>query len=175
MTTTPTSQLANSYGPLTRTQGDLLCQLVHSLRRDWDIPGVAAAVREAARTRPGVVVAAAMLATAGNPAARTPAAVLGAGPQWDPARQALTPDPPHPRCEPHGSTWPCRECGDTTPGVPCPDDVRTLLAGITSHGRTQHSAYPIPGRYSPNTPSRAHRSHRDARTPPSGHSGTPAP
>ena len=122
---------------LTKTQGELLCQLVHSLRRDWDMPGIEAAVREAARTRPAAVVAAAMLATAANPDARTPKAVLGAGPQWDPTRAALTPDPPHPRCEPHGVTWPCRECGDTTPGVQCPDDIRELLAGITTARRNQ--------------------------------------
>ncbi len=38
---------------------------------------------------------------------------------------------------PHGVTWPCRECGDTTPGVQCPDDIRELLAGITTARRNQ--------------------------------------
>lgn len=66
---------------LTQTQGQRLCELIHLLRKDWDIPGIAAAIR-AVDIAPPAQIAAAALAYTANPDNRTPGGIPKPGPHW---------------------------------------------------------------------------------------------
>lgn len=67
---------------LTRTQGQRLCELIHLLRPEWDLPGITAAVRKAAEIASGPEVCVAALRVAANPEAETPGLIPHPGSHW---------------------------------------------------------------------------------------------
>ncbi|KNX38075.1 hypothetical protein [Luteipulveratus halotolerans] len=67
---------------LTQQQGKRLCELVHLLRRDWDLPGIETAVREAAKDATAVDVCVAAIRAAGNSEAKTPGLIPRPGAHW---------------------------------------------------------------------------------------------
>lgn len=98
---------------ITTRQANAITELVASLRPDWDVRGIMAALRDAAEltTDPTRLAVAATLA-AGDPSNRTPKVIGMRGKHWDaPTRSA---DPP--------VTNRCTKCRDWhQPAAPCSD------------------------------------------------------
>lgn len=67
---------------LTRSQGEALTALLHQLRRDWGLPGIAAALRKTATLGAPADIAVAACRCAANPQMRTPALIPEPGPHW---------------------------------------------------------------------------------------------
>ena len=97
---------------LTQTQGKRLCELVHLLRPEWDIPGIEAAVRKAADVATAAEVAAAACALAANTAIRTPGMLHQPGAHWPKGEQYAGPRQSNDvRCPEHPLSFhPCPEC-----------------------------------------------------------------
>lgn len=68
--------------PLTRSQGEALLALVGTMRKDWDLPGIRAAITKAAEVGSGHDVIVATVRAATNLEARTPALIPQPGPHW---------------------------------------------------------------------------------------------
>ena len=109
---------------LTRSQGEALTALLHTLRRDWDLAGIRAALRKAGELGPAVDVAVAACRVAANWEARTPALIAEPGTHWQglATGQRLAPVmcPEHP----DQRLGLCRPCVDAR--TPMPDEIREL-------------------------------------------------
>ena len=98
---------------LTQTQGKRLCELAHLFRPEWDIPGIAAAVRDASTKAAGVDVARALLAICADPAVKTPGMLPKPGRHWptDDDGNSLLPVSHDVRCPEHTQhVHPCPQC-----------------------------------------------------------------
>jgi hypothetical protein len=82
---------------LTKEQATYLAEFIHSIRRDWNVPGIFAALGTA-RLRVGATPASVGLAAircATNPKNRTPVIIALEGDHWqEPERPEPTPTPP---------------------------------------------------------------------------------
>ena len=67
---------------MTKSQGEALTALLHQLRKDWGLPGIAAAIRKASLGASAVDVAVAACRCAADPTMRTPALIPTPGPHW---------------------------------------------------------------------------------------------
>ena len=134
---------------LTRTQGQRLCELIHLLRPEWDLPGITAAVRKAAEIASGPEVCVAALRVAANLEARTPGLIPQPGPHWQQttAGKNLPPTP----CGIHPShpALGCPECKAIPKASPeqikaARERARRLAAGkpglIVIEGREEQGA-----------------------------------
>lgn len=103
---------------LTRSQGEALLALVGTMRKDWDLPGIRAAIQKAAEIGPGSDVIVATVRAATNLEARTPALIPSPGPHWQGTttggRQPATPCGLHPEHRALG----CPECKATPVATP---------------------------------------------------------
>ena len=79
--------------PMTKSQGEALTALLHQLRKDWGLPGIAAAVRKASLGASAADVAVAACRCAADPSMRTPGLIPTPGPHWQgtPAGSRLAP------------------------------------------------------------------------------------
>lgn len=68
--------------PITKAQSQALVALIHQLRHDWDLPGIASAVRKASTLGPFTDLAIAATRCAANQDMRTPALIAEPGPHW---------------------------------------------------------------------------------------------
>ncbi len=122
-------------------QRTALAQIIRSFRRDglngpaWDMAGIVAAIRKAeAVADSGVQLAAAALAVAANPEAKTPGLIARPGRHWpelgDGKRRPptrITTDVPCPDHE--GQTMPCPDCrAESRP--PTDDDLAAARAAV---------------------------------------------
>ena len=108
---------------LTRSQGEALTALLHTLRRDWDLAGIRAALRKAGELGPAVDVAVAACRVAANWEARTPALIAEPGTHWQglATGQRLAPV----MCQEHDQ--PAGRCSDCDAlAAPMPDEIREL-------------------------------------------------
>lgn len=108
---------------LTRSQGEALTALLHTLRKDWDLAGIRAALRKAGELGPAVDVAVAACRVAANPDARTPALIHEPGTHWQELAtgQRLVPVMCQEHDQPAGR---CSECDALA--APMPDEIREL-------------------------------------------------
>jgi hypothetical protein len=67
---------------LTMSQGQALSALLHQIRKDWDLPGINAAVRKAGSIGSYADLAVAACRLASNPEIRTPALLSEPGTHW---------------------------------------------------------------------------------------------
>jgi len=104
--------------PMSKSQGEALTALLHQLRRDWGLAGIAAAVRKASLNASATDVAVAACRCAANLEMRTPALIAGPGPHWQgtPAGTRLAPVMcvEHP-AEPAGRCLTCHELARPKP------------------------------------------------------------
>ena len=79
--------------PMTKSQGEALTALLHQLRKDWGLPGIAAAVRKASLGASAADVAVAACRCAADLTMRTPGLIPTPGPHWQgtPAGSRLAP------------------------------------------------------------------------------------
>ena len=68
--------------PMTKSQGQALTTLLHQLRKDWGLPGIAAAIRKASLGASAADVAVAACRCAADPSMRTPGLIPTPGPHW---------------------------------------------------------------------------------------------
>jgi len=68
--------------PITQSQGQTLTALLHTIRHDWDLAGIRAALRKAAEIGAFPDIAVAACRCAANPDMRTPALIAEPGPHW---------------------------------------------------------------------------------------------
>lgn len=143
---------------LTPQQSRQLAAFVASLRRDWERPGIEAALTKARDLAPGVDVAVAAVRAAGIDSNRSPAVIPLPGPHWRESTTApyFPPVPPHERCSVCGRGRPdclARSGGDHAfepdlrPAVAQPTEQlerlrlvhRDTTADLCSHGvRPEH-------------------------------------
>lgn len=107
---------------------EILTELVHRLRPEWDRPGILAAIENvAARGRHPLDVAMAAIRLAGTPEARTPGALTQLdGPHWrERVTTATAPRPPKPdqACHTCGRHLDACICGEHTTRPPAADRV----------------------------------------------------
>lgn len=118
---------------LTTLQSQRLAELAHLIRKDWDVPGIAAAIRNAAKA-PAAEVASALFALAADPNVKTPALLPQRG-HWWPTGEAMSGPAVsyNVPCPEHASQiMPCRECANqVTPAPPgFAAEVRASLAAV---------------------------------------------
>jgi len=79
--------------PMTKSQGEALTALLHQLRKDWGLPGIAAAIRKASLGASAADVAVAACRCAADLTMRTPGLIPSPGPHWQgtPAGSRLAP------------------------------------------------------------------------------------
>ena len=127
---------------ITRPQADALAALVHTLRIEWDIPGVIKALRDARDRGSAFDVAIAALHCASDLTNRTPAVIAMAGAHWTKGKAlGMTGGGNFVRCPKPGHTsFPAHNCGacrmdaldgsdatyERTPAVPT-ERVREIL------------------------------------------------
>jgi len=68
--------------PLSQSQGQALTALLHTIRRDWGLAGITAALKKASPLGSAAEVAVAACRVAANPDMRTPALIADPGPHW---------------------------------------------------------------------------------------------
>ena len=68
--------------PLSQSQGQALTALLHTIRRDWGLAGITAALKKASPLGSAAEVAVAACRCAANPDMRTPALIADPGPHW---------------------------------------------------------------------------------------------
>lgn len=78
---------------MNRSQGEALVALIHQLRKDWDPPGIRAAIQKAQHLGPACDIAAAACRLAANPDARTPALLPEPGTHWQGTSTGQRPAP----------------------------------------------------------------------------------
>lgn len=74
--------MTNQQIRITHDQAKRLAELIHSLRGDWDVKGILAALYEAGGKGGNFDVAQAAIRAAASPANRTPAIIALEGPHW---------------------------------------------------------------------------------------------
>lgn len=84
---------------LTETESRALAAAIHSMRPDWEIPGIHKALGHARFKANKWVVAQAALAAAANQTNRTPAIIPMEGRHWPTMPTPEKPPPPQPRRE----------------------------------------------------------------------------
>ena len=67
---------------LSQSQGQALTALLHTLRRDWGLAGITAALKKASLLGSAADVAVAACRVAANEGMRTPALIADPGPHW---------------------------------------------------------------------------------------------
>jgi len=67
---------------LSQSQGQALTALLHTIRRDWGLAGITAALKKASLLGSAAEVAVAACRVAANPDMRTPALIGDPGPHW---------------------------------------------------------------------------------------------
>ena len=67
---------------LSQSQGQALTALLHTIRRDWGLAGITAALKKASLLGSAAEVAVAACRCAANPDMRTPALIADPGPHW---------------------------------------------------------------------------------------------
>ena len=67
---------------LTAAQGQALTALLGTIRKDWGLPGITAALKKASPLGSAAEVAGAACRCAANPDMRTPALIADPGPHW---------------------------------------------------------------------------------------------
>ena len=68
--------------PLSQSQGQALTALLHTIRRDWGLPGITAALKKASLLGSAAEVAVAACRCAADPDMRTPGLIPTPGPHW---------------------------------------------------------------------------------------------
>lgn len=94
-------------------QASHLAELLHLLRRDWDLPGVRAALAKADRMGTPPEVAIAAIRCAANRAARSPGIIPADGGHWRDTLRAGQPQtvrPERTKCEHQSAYLDCDEC-----------------------------------------------------------------
>ena len=108
--------------PMNSKQGELLVDLIATLRPDWQRPGILKFVRETAARTDAITTARAAINFTANIAARTPALMPKDGPHWpnDGARPKDRPRTYDMTCPDHpGQHHPCQTCAaEVTPATP---------------------------------------------------------
>lgn len=123
---------------MTKIQAEKIAAAVNTIRPDWDITGITAALGKARNEGEAWQVAIAAIAAAANTNNRTPAVLALPGEHWRPARLTTTPTQGlgrRPRCTVYGhESYPADNCAGcrierlTTPTAPEPHG-RDLAAG----------------------------------------------
>jgi len=108
---------------LTRSQGEALTALLGQLRKDWDLPGIRAALSKAADLAPPAEVAVAACRVAANPEARTPALIPEPGKHWQGTTTGKRPAPQVCDDHPDQPAGRCPACEATA--IPAPSGWRT--------------------------------------------------
>jgi len=67
---------------LSQSQGQALTALLHTIRRDWGLAGITAALKKASLLGSAAEVAVAACRCAANPDMRTPVLIADPGPHW---------------------------------------------------------------------------------------------
>ena len=67
---------------LSQSQGQALPALLHTIRRDWGLAGITAALKKASPLGSAAEVAVAACRCAANPDMRTPSLIADPGPHW---------------------------------------------------------------------------------------------
>jgi len=67
---------------LSQSQGQALTALLHTIRKDWGLAGITAALKKASPLGSAAEVAVAACRCAANPDMRTPALIADPGPHW---------------------------------------------------------------------------------------------
>jgi len=67
---------------LSQSQGQALTALLHTIRRDWGLAGITAALKKASLLGSAAEVAVAACRCAANPDMRTPSLIADPGPHW---------------------------------------------------------------------------------------------
>lgn len=110
---------------MTKAQGEALTALLHQLRKDWDAPGIRAALQRAQALGSATDVAVAACRVAGNQDARTPALIAEPGAHWQ--GTAVGKRQTHPVCDQHHR--PLGRCADCDrESAPPPPNLRELVA-----------------------------------------------
>ena len=68
--------------PLSQSQGQALTALLHTIRRDWGLAGITAALKKASPLGSAAEVAVAACRVAANEGIRSPSLIADPGPHW---------------------------------------------------------------------------------------------
>lgn len=115
------------HAQITSDQARALASLVHTLRPDWDIPGIAAAIHRARHRAPALGIAHAALRLAERTDLRTPAVLEQDGAHWHPTAVETRDDHRFERCAVAGHqsypAWACGACRAEKLGTDAPRPV----------------------------------------------------
>ena len=100
------------HAQITSAQARALATLVATLRPDWTIPGVAAAISKARHRAPAAELAHAAIRLATRTDLRTPAVLAEDGPHWHPGPDERRDEHRFTRCpQPGHQSYPAWHCG----------------------------------------------------------------
>ncbi|WP_169787658.1 hypothetical protein [Luteipulveratus mongoliensis] len=97
-----------------------LAELLHLLRRDWDLPGIQSALAQAAEIAPALDVCRAAIACAANEHARTPGLIARPGQHWEKTTAAALTRPKECPDHPGQHALRCAACAAEVASVPPP-------------------------------------------------------
>jgi len=134
---------------MTPEQAEKTAELVHTIRPDWDVRGIYAALAKAAERADAGRLAIAALHAAMEPTNRTPAVIAMDGLHWQKAEGVApapkrTIEPPRtndtsPDCPAHPGTksWACKHCRTA---VPRPVDFDAIRTAANQAARAERRA-----------------------------------
>jgi hypothetical protein len=134
---------------MTYEQAEMLATLTSSLRTDWGVPGIVAALEKVASTHDAMELTLATLHAADDPSNRTPAIIALPGRHWDLARGTViaprasftpgTSNDTSPMCPQHPDLheWECKTCNVPSPKPPTFDE---LVAAAAEQARAERAS-----------------------------------
>jgi hypothetical protein len=138
---------------MTLEQAELLATLCSSLRPDWGVNGIVAALEPLATTVDATLLTLALLHAANDPTNQTPAIIKHPGPHWDKARATTPPLPKaearkplrqldndtSPMCPQHPTVreWACKTCNIPAPP---PANFREMIEAAAEKSRAERQA-----------------------------------
>jgi len=102
---------------MTRSQGEALCALLGQLRKDWDLPGIRAAIQKAQALGSPSDIATAACRIAGNPQAKSPGLIPHPGTHWQGTAVAARPVPVMCLTHTNQPRGRCKACEAASEGV----------------------------------------------------------
>ena len=108
--------------PLSQSQGEALTALLHTIRRDWGLAGITAALKKASPLGSAAEVAVAACRVAANEGIRSPSLIADPGPHWQGLAAGSRLAPIMCVTHPEQKAGSCQKCTDLA--VPKPDGFK---------------------------------------------------
>lgn len=126
------------HGAITDDQARTLAAHVHTLRPDWDVPGIRAAINKARHVADAHDLGAALIRYARREDIKTPGLFHDDGPHWRASTDAA-PRVTVTKCADHGQAIPCPSCAAWEKAGDGPQVATTL--GITPEQAARNAAW----------------------------------